>query len=80
MPLENVDHKLSIELEFKSSSPNGILVYAQQNPNADGDFVSISLVNGYYLYSLANQTNSHLKPVVIEGILSSVTTSARGHR
>jgi len=46
MPLENVDHKLSIEMEFKSLSPNGILLYAQQNANADGDFVSISVVSG----------------------------------
>ena len=46
MPLENVDHKLSIDIEFKTMSPMGILVYAQQNPNADGDFVSLAIING----------------------------------
>jgi hypothetical protein len=30
MPLENVDHKLTIDIEFKSMSPMGVLVYAHQ--------------------------------------------------
>jgi hypothetical protein len=47
MPLENVDHKLSIDIEFKSMSPMAILVYAQQNPNADGDFISLAIINGF---------------------------------
>ena len=53
LPLKNVDHKLSIEIEFHAT-PNkvndvsdGILLYAHQNPNADGDFISLAVVNGY---------------------------------
>ena len=48
LPLKNVDHKLSIDIQFHVEFPNvdGILVYAHQNPNADGDFISLAIVNG----------------------------------
>jgi len=46
LPLENVDHKLSIEIVFKSMSTYGILLYAQQNSNSGADFVSIAIING----------------------------------
>jgi len=53
IPMKNVDHKVSIDLEFrvdrvlgKHGVPDGILVYAHQNPNADGDFISLAIVEG----------------------------------
>ena len=54
-PLQNVDHKVSIEMEFRingfyakssKSKHDGILFYAHQNPNGDGDFMAIVLRNG----------------------------------
>ena len=56
IPMANVDHKVSIDIEFranlfKSNVPSnvvsdGIILYAHQNPNADGDFISLAIVNG----------------------------------
>lgn len=39
-------HKFGIEIEFKSYSENGILLYSQQRTDGTGDFVSLALVNG----------------------------------
>lgn len=49
LPLENVEHKLSIEMEFKVHSLEGILLYAQQGPTfKEGqDFVSLAIVDGH---------------------------------
>ena len=54
--MANVDHKVSIDIEFhanqyKGNVPSqfvadGILLYAHQNPNADGDFISLAIVDG----------------------------------
>ena len=54
-PLKNGDHKISIDIEFHPSRKksnghtqnveDGILLYAHQNPNADGDFISLAIVD-----------------------------------
>jgi hypothetical protein len=55
--LKNGDHKVSIDIEFHTKPiskghghmpvvPDGILLYAHQNPNADGDFISLAIVSG----------------------------------
>jgi len=46
MPLENVDHKLAIDIQFKSFTENGILVYTQQGQYGFSDFVALAIVNG----------------------------------
>lgn len=40
-------HKLNIDIEFKTFSENGVILYNQQKPDGTGDFVSLALVNGY---------------------------------
>lgn len=49
-------HKLSIEVEFKTYSHDGIILYNQQNIDGQGDFVSLAIVNGYveFRYNLGN--------------------------
>jgi agrin len=49
LPMENVDHKVSMEIDFKSHSLEGILVYAQQYPaiSEGSDFISLALVDGH---------------------------------
>ncbi|GJQ68230.1 hypothetical protein Trydic_g10765 [Trypoxylus dichotomus] len=49
-------HKLSIEMEFKTYSNNGILLYNQQRPDGLGDFVSLAIIKGYveFRYNLGN--------------------------
>lgn len=49
-PLENVEHKFSLEIEFKARAINGILIYAQEKPNGLGDFISVALIDGYELH------------------------------
>ena len=48
-PLQNVDHKVSIDMEVRpeAGSRDGIIFYAHQNPNGDGDFLSVTLRRGY---------------------------------
>jgi len=38
-------HRFSLEMEFKSFSDDGILLYDQQQPDGSGDFISIAIVN-----------------------------------
>lgn len=49
-------YKLSIELEFKAYTEEGILLYNQQKYDGSGDFVSLALINGYveFKYDLGN--------------------------
>ncbi|XP_065165658.1 agrin-like isoform X4 [Atheta coriaria] len=49
-------HKLTLELEFKTYTNNGILVYNQQKEDGHGDFVSLAIVNGYveFRYNLGD--------------------------
>lgn len=39
-------HKFSVEIEFKTYTDNGILLYSQQRTDGSGDFISLALVNG----------------------------------
>lgn len=57
-------HKLSIEIEFKTYSNNGILLYDQQKVNGLGDFVSLAIVDGFveFRYNLGSG------PVVITSL------------
>lgn len=57
-------HKLSMEMEFKSYSDDGILIYDQQKSDGQGDFVSLALVGGFveFRYNLGNG------PVVIRSL------------
>ena len=45
-PIQKVEHKFSVEIEFKTQSQDGLILFAQQNTNGDGDFISLALVNG----------------------------------
>lgn len=38
-------HRFSLEMEFKSFSDDGILLYDQQQQDGSGDFISIAIVN-----------------------------------
>lgn len=51
-------HKLNIDVQFKTFSENGILLYDQQNADGSGDFVSLALVNGYIEFRYLFHTNS----------------------
>lgn len=48
-------HKLNIDVQFKTFSENGILLYDQQNADGTGDFVSLALVNGYIEFRYLSQ-------------------------
>ena len=48
-PLKHADkHKLSLEMEVRPASVDhgGILFYAHQNPNGDGDFLAVTVRDG----------------------------------
>ncbi|XP_031335468.1 agrin-like isoform X3 [Photinus pyralis] len=49
-------HKLSIEIEFKTYSNNGVILYNQQTPKGIGDFISLAVIDGYleFRYNLGN--------------------------
>ncbi|XP_065218165.1 agrin-like isoform X2 [Planococcus citri] len=49
-------HKFSVEIEFKTYTDNGILLYSQQRSDGAGDFISLAIVNGYaeFRYNLGN--------------------------
>ncbi|XP_050313632.1 agrin-like isoform X2 [Anthonomus grandis grandis] len=49
-------NKLIIEMEFKSYTYDGILLYNAENEDGTGDFVSLSLVNGFveFKYNLGH--------------------------
>lgn len=57
-------HKLSIEVEFKSHTYDGIILYNQQKFDGLGDFISLALINGFveFKYNLGNG------PVVIRSL------------
>lgn len=46
-PLPDSYLKFSIEISFKPESYDGILVYNDESVNGNGDFIVLSLVNGY---------------------------------
>lgn len=51
-------HALSIDVEFLSFSPDGVLLYSQQQEDGTGDFVSLALVGGVveFRYNLGSGT------------------------
>jgi hypothetical protein len=46
VPLAKAEHKLSVEIEFRSHTANGMLLYAQEYKDGSGDFVAIVIVDG----------------------------------
>ena len=44
-PLQKVEHKFSVEIEFKTQAQDGVILFAQQEENGNGDFISLALVN-----------------------------------
>lgn len=49
--LRNVAQYLHIELWFLTRAMNGLLLYNGQNSTGSGDFVALTLVNGFLLFS-----------------------------
>lgn len=47
VPLEKVQHRFSVEIEFKSDGDDGVIMFAQEKYDGTGDFIAILLVNGY---------------------------------
>ena len=45
--MDNTDQMLDIEVEFRSSTMHGILLYNAQNSDARGDFISLAINDGY---------------------------------
>lgn len=39
-------NKLTVEIEFKSYTNDGILLFSQQKADGTGDFLSLAIVNG----------------------------------
>ncbi|XP_050532357.1 agrin-like [Daktulosphaira vitifoliae] len=62
-------HRFSLEMEFKSYSGDGILLYNQQRPDGSGDFISIAIVNKFveFKYNLGNGAVilTSLHPIII---------------
>ncbi|XP_069999257.1 agrin isoform X5 [Penaeus vannamei] len=49
-------NKVQLELEFRTFTDSGILLYSQQQPDGSGDFISLALVDGYveFRYNLGS--------------------------
>ncbi|KAK6622158.1 hypothetical protein RUM44_001965 [Polyplax serrata] len=49
-------NKLTVEIEFKSYTNDGILLFSQQKADGTGDFLSLAIVNGFveFRYNLGN--------------------------
>ncbi|KAG8193217.1 hypothetical protein JTE90_005564 [Oedothorax gibbosus] len=76
--LPNAAHSLSVELWFLSRSANGLLLYNGQKPGGDGDFVALTLLNGFlhFTYNLGSGKASiaSIQPVSL-GVWHSVKIS-----
>ncbi len=48
LPMENVDHKVSIEVDFKAHSLEGVIMYSQQSKifEEGSDYISLALNDG----------------------------------
>ena len=48
LPMENVDHKVSIEIDFKAHNLEGILLYAQQGKviTQGSDYIALVIIDG----------------------------------
>ena len=45
--IHHVNKELTMEVEFRTLNNDGILVYAGQNENGQGDYVSLSVKDGH---------------------------------
>ncbi len=45
--VHHVNKELTIELEFRTLNNDGLLLYAGQNENGQGDFMSLSVKEGH---------------------------------
>ena len=54
--LENVEHKFSLEVEFKARASDGVIMFAQQYSDGSGDFISLCLVQNHleFRYNLGD--------------------------
>jgi len=46
-PLAKAEHKLGLEVEFRTLAMDGVLFYAGQSADGTGDFVALTLRNGF---------------------------------
>ncbi len=42
----SAEHKLSVDIEFRSETANGMLVYTQEYEDGSGDYAAIAIVDG----------------------------------
>lgn len=56
--LPNAAHSLTVEMWFLTRSPNGLLLYNGQKPGGVGDFVALTLLNGFlhFTFNLGSGT------------------------
>ncbi len=45
-PLPTVEHKFSLEVEFRPLAEDGVILFAQQSLDGSGDFISLALKEG----------------------------------
>lgn len=45
--IHHVNKELTIEMEFRTHNNDGILIYAGQNENGQGDYVSLTVKDGH---------------------------------
>ena len=48
-PVEGID-SITVEIEFLSSAPNGLIFYNGDSAEIDGDFISLNLNDGFLEY------------------------------
>ncbi len=46
-PLSKVEHKFSLDVEFRALAADGVILLAQQSPDGSGDFISLALRGGH---------------------------------
>ncbi|GCC31496.1 hypothetical protein chiPu_0009954 [Chiloscyllium punctatum] len=68
-PLTNVHNELTIELEFKPHSPNGLMFYSSGQRMKMNDFISVAMLNGHleFRYDLGSglAVLQSVKPVAL---------------
>ena len=50
--IQKAEKKLLIDIEFRSQTADGILLYTGQNLDGSGDFISLSLKDSYVEFRL----------------------------
>ncbi|XP_071806055.1 agrin-like isoform X2 [Asterias amurensis] len=58
LPGLSAPSRITIEVEFLATKPNGMIFYNGQSTNGNGDFISLNLVDGYleFRYNLGSGT------------------------